>query len=297
MSDPRSRAPSGRRDPSSIEIEIEPAGGLLPEATLRVLETHAIPGSERHDPGERSHTRLLRLEGKAVAVTARVEPDRVTARAFAPSSARPALEAAVRFWLDLDTDLGAVESALAPDPLLEPLIAKRRGLRQVRYPDPFEGSITTVLGQQVSLAACRTFSGRFAQTFGTATPEGLVVFPEPESVASLAADEIRDATRITSARAATVKAVAELFASGPGLESREGWASARESLLAIPGIGPWTVDYLAVRAIGDPDAFTPGDLILRRALGNVSIREAAERAADWTPWRAYALAHLWAEAA
>lgn len=169
--------------------------------------------------------------------------------------------------------------------------------------DPWETAVLTVLGQQVSLAAARTFGARLVQAFGTAGPGGYFLFPPPERLARAGTEELRAAVRITGARSRTIKALAEAVAGGlslsavpasggPGLD-----AGTRRALLALPGIGPWTVDYLAVRAAGDRNGFVPGDLVLRRALGVETAREATALAESWQPWRAYALFHLWTAAA
>ncbi|MEA5456348.1 hypothetical protein SPF06_16560 [Sinomonas sp. JGH33] len=155
--------------------------------------------------------------------------------------------------------------------------------------DRFQTAVTTVLGQQVSLAAGRTFSGRLVAAYGTEGPGGLRCFPGPAALADAHPEELRATVGLTSARARTVSALASLWAGSAGTPSRE-------ELLTVAGIGRWTVDYLAVR-YGDRDAFTPGDLVLRRALGGVSAREAEKRSEAWRPYRAYALMHLWTEAA
>jgi len=105
------------------------------------------------------------------------------------------------------------------------------------------------------------------------------------------------AVGLTTTRAATVCRLAAIVASGLALDHRTPRAEVEASLLAVPGIGRWTVDYLTVRASGDRDAFAPGDLVLRRALGVRTAREAAAIAEAWRPWRTYALMHLWTHAA
>jgi 3-methyladenine DNA glycosylase/8-oxoguanine DNA glycosylase len=173
--------------------------------------------------------------------------------------------------------------------LLAPLLAARPTLRVIGSPDHFQSAVTTVLGQQVSLAAGRTFAGRLVAAFGAPGPNGFRAFPRPETLAAADPEKLRAAVGLTRARARTVLALSQAWRdAGRELEPHK--------LLAIPGIGQWTVDYLSVR-FGDRDAFTPGDLVLRRALGGVTAREAAARSEVWRPFRAYALVHLWTEAA
>src|SRR5690606_553219 len=187
---------------------------------------------------------------------------------------------------------GAVELALGADPRLGPLLARRPGLRIVGHPDPFEAAITTVIGQRVSLAAGRVFGTRLVDLFA---PTGdLVEFPGPETVAAADPAAVQRAVGVTGARARTVVELAALFAAGLDPRAEES-ARVRERLLAVRGIGPWTGEYLAVRVLGDRDAFPSGDLVLQRALGVTAAREAETLAEPWRPWRAYALFHLWTE--
>jgi len=151
-----------------------------------------------------------------------------------------------------------------------------------------------IIGQQVSLAAARTFAGRLVAAHG-APVDDLRAFPDAAALARLGPDEIQQCAGLTRARASTLHQAALRWADGPllaGLDVGE----ARRMLLAMPGIGPWTADYLLVRALQHPDAFAPGDLVARRALG-LDQRTAAERAAAWSPYRSYALLHLWTDEA
>lgn len=278
------------------EWTIEVPGGLHAPSVLASLAAHALPGAERYDRSRGAHTRLVALTAQVVAVT--IQPSshqvRIAASPAGIDSATLAeVTGVVRFWLDLDTDIVAVQEHLCQDDLLAPLILARPGLRVVRYTEPFEAAVMTVIGQQVSLAAARTFGGRLVESFGGNGLDGLVRFPEPAELARLDPGAIQRAVGLTSARSATVSALARAFADGLRLDPEDEPERARRALLAIPGIGPWTADYLAVRALADPDAFTPSDLVLRRALGNPSPGQASIRADAWRPWRAYALMHLW----
>lgn len=210
------------------------------------------------------------------------------------SAADDAVLPLVRAWLDLDSDVVAIGAALARDPLLAPLVAARPGLRATQYPEPFEAAVMAVLGQQVSVAAARTFGGRAVTAFGEPGGLGLRAFPTPAALLAGPLEELRAAIGVTRARAATVRAVAAAFADGLVLDRAGDLPEQRRLLLAIPGIGPWTADYLGLRLLGDPDAFPAGDLVLRRALGGVSTADADRASQAWRPHRAHAAFHLWA---
>jgi len=154
-----------------------------------------------------------------------------------------------------------------------------------------KAAVTTVLGQQVSLAAARTFGGRLAAAYGTPGPDGLTVYPSPARLAAVDQVELQAVVRITHARARTLHALAQACADG--LVLAPGATDVRPRLLALPGIGPWTADYLALRVLADRDAMPVGDLVLRRALGVPTDRDVARVAQSWRPWRAFAAVHLW----
>ncbi len=193
--------------------------------------------------------------------------------------------------LDLDHDPATAEF-LARDPLLTP--GYRPGIRIVGFASAFEGAVTTVLGQQVSLAACRTVTARLVARWGTPGPEGLRSFPSPEHLAAAPADELRAAIGLTSARAATLADVVALFANG--FDPTDGDFAPSSALGRLRGIGPWTLDYLRLRTLQDADCFVPGDLIARRAMGVSTAAEAATLAERWRPARGYALFQLWTRA-
>lgn len=204
----------------------------------------------------------------------------------------PRLVGRLRHWADLDAEPARVAAVLAADPLLEPLVDRRPGLRVPGTVDPGELALRTVLGQQVSVAAARTLTGRLVAAAGAPTPHGLLRFPEPAEVAGLGVDGLR-ALGVTGARATTLAHLAAVLADGLDLGPGADRSVARAALAAVPGIGPWTVEYVALRAMGDPDAFPAHDLVLRQALGGVTAAEALRRAESWRPWRGYAAQHLW----
>lgn len=275
-----------------VALSLEARGGLEAAAMLASLAAHTVPGAERTDLEAGTHERIVQTAKGQVAVSVHLEPAGVEVVAWGPEGGLSDGVAAVRRWLDLDTDLSAVAAVLGDDADVGPLVRARPRLRVIGTTDAFQTAVTTVLGQQVSLAAGRTFAGRLVAAYGTPGPHGLVRFPAPYQLAEAEAEELRAAVGLTAARARTVLAVARAFA---GKDHRSGAAELpldRGELLQLPGIGPWTADYLEVRT-GHRDAFAPGDLVLRRALGGVSAAEAARRSEAWRPFRAYALVHLW----
>lgn len=281
----------------------DPAPTFLPgrlerDVVLGSLVRHSVSGVERVDLASGTVTRLVggttspagSTPGRApVPLTVAVREDGVQVH----GPATPATLDAVREWFDLDTDVEAVHEAFRDDTVLGPLVRRRPALRVIGHPDAFEAAAQTVLGQQVSLAACRTFTGRLAAAYGWAGEDGLTTFPDAPTVAAADQEELRAAIGIPAARARTVIALAEAFASGLRVERGADQAEVRERLLALPGIGPWTADYLALRVLRDPDAYPVGDLVLRRALGGISPAAALEYGQRWRPWRAYATMHLW----
>ncbi|WP_104053415.1 MULTISPECIES: DNA-3-methyladenine glycosylase [unclassified Arthrobacter] len=275
---------------------------------FRALAAHAVPGVERaeYDDGgawvERlvpapSGPALVRVRfGHPGAVEAELSLDGAT-----PAKARGQEEAAVlalvRRWLDLEADPAVIDPFLSGFDLLAPLVAVSRGLRVPGSVDGFETAVQTVLGQQVSLAAARTFGARLAASYGGAERDGLRAFPSPEELAAVPPSELQLAVGLTHARARTVTALAGAVASGLEISPEADAGSTRSALLALPGVGPWTADYLAVRVFGDRDAYPADDLVLKRALGVATARAAAALSEPWRPWRAYALFHLWTAAA
>lgn len=276
---------------------LAPNGALDAGPMAAILANHAIPGCEITDRPGRSHTRLLPGPRGPRRATVTIRSDAVELTADAEDAAEfDQLVRVTRSWLDLDTEVDAVARAFGDDPLLGPLVRQRPGLRAVGYPEPFEAAVMTVLGQQVSVAAGGTFGGRLAAAYGTPSPSGLTIFPTPEVIAAAPHEELRSAIGVTRTRAATVQHVARAVVDGLELHPAADHAALRRQLLALPGIGPWSADYLAVRVLRDADAFTPGDLVARRAMGGPSIRDAERISEAWRPYRAYALFHLWTSA-
>lgn len=283
-------APQGFSCDIAVPLELD--------AIFQTLTAHAVPGMDIVDPEAHTLTRPLRLTDGIVRVTLSLEPGRVTGLVAADSPVTAGhiveTEAIVRHWFDLDTDVAEVSRVLSRDPLLASSVTARPGLRLTGYPSLWEATLMTVVGQQVSLAAARTFCGRLATTWGPELTEGILL-PSPNELAGVTQPELYEAVRLTRARGNTVVAIAEAFASGQVSEQQEPELFL-ERLLALPGIGPWTVGYLAARALRLPDAFPAGDLVLRKKLGLMPERELVRFAQRWAPYRSYAALHVWAAA-
>jgi AraC family transcriptional regulator of adaptative response / DNA-3-methyladenine glycosylase II len=222
----------------------------------------------------------------------------------------------VRHLLDLDADPVAVGEGLGRDEHLRPLIERAPGRRVPRILDPAAFALRAVLGQQVSTAAARTHAARLVAALGepVVDPDGGLthLFPTAEAVVAAASEpavlpgaapgstRLDEILRMPASRRRTVLTMATALADDTvRLDAGADWADVRRSLLALPGIGPWTVETIAMRALGDPDAFVGSDLgVLKAAgaLGLPSTHPALERATGaWSPWRAYAVQYLWAE--
>ncbi len=201
-----------------------------------------------------------------------------------------------RRMLDADCDPVAVDDAFAGDPVVGPLVRRRPGLRVPGHPDGDELAIRTVVGQQVSVAGARTVTGRIVAAHGAPLPEpeGALTHLFPTAAALAGADP--ESMPMPRARGRALVGLAAALAGGEvDLSGAADRAEVRASLLARPGIGPWTADVVAMRALGHPDVFLPTDLGVRAALRGLGHDPdtAATTADAWRPWRSYALLHLW----
>jgi len=178
-------------------------------------------------------------------------------------------EARVRRLFDLDADPDAIAAKLGRDRMLAPILRRFPGVRVPGTWDPFELAVRAIVGQQVSVAGARTILGRIAAAHTLA----------PERLAEV------DVEGMPRKRAQTIRNLARVVASGEIVLGRD-------DLTQLPGIGPWTASYIAMR-LGDPDAFPAGDLVLRRNAGDLNERELLKRAEGWRPFRAYAAMLLW----
>jgi AraC family transcriptional regulator, regulatory protein of adaptative response / DNA-3-methyladenine glycosylase II len=265
---------------------------------LTFLEQRAVAGIEqaRNYTYKRSISlthgwAIVELRGEADHVSCRLELEDVRDRALAVSRCRR--------LLDLDADPHTIESALARDDRLRPVVARRPGLRVPGTLDPEELAIRAVLGQQVSVAAARTSAARLVVAYGRRLVEsrGAITHMWP-SMEVLAGSDLQE-LKVPRTRRDTVRNLAGALADGSlrldeGAEGNE----IRERLLGLAGIGPWTASYIAMRALKEPDAFMATDLGVKRgavALGLPAEPRALESYSQrWRPWRSYAVQYLWA---
>jgi AraC family transcriptional regulator of adaptative response / DNA-3-methyladenine glycosylase II len=297
----RSRRHGRAEDSGAVTLWLPYRSPLDSAGLIGYLALRAVPGVEEVRDG--AYRRSLRLPRGAGTVELRPVDGHVQA-SFRLDDLRD-LAAAVqrsRALLDLDSDPHAVTEALGSDALVGPLVRAAPGRRVAGTVDGDEIAVRAVLGQQVSLAGAATFAGRLVAAHGQrlVRPLGAVthVFPSADALADADPADLA----MPSARGrALLGLVAALAAGEVVLDAGGDREQARQRLLALPGIGPWTAGYVAMRALRDPDAFLPTDLGVRRSLerlGHDGRPAAAERLAErWRPYRAYAMQHLWAHLA
>ncbi|MBT0565571.1 DNA-3-methyladenine glycosylase 2 family protein [Williamsia sp. CHRR-6] len=265
------------------------------------LSAHAIDGLEavHHDGEVPVYTRALTLPHGPAAIALAVSDDHVAAD-IACTDLRD-LSAAVqriRRLLDLDADTESIDRALHADPVLAPLIDRCPGIRSPGAVDPFETLIRTMVGQQISLAAARTHGRRLVDALGEPLPVAADhigpaprLFPTPAAIAERGHQVLTGPRRRVDAIIGAARAVAE---GTVDLHAGLTTAQIRAHVLALPGIGRWTADYLALRVLGDPDVLLDTDLILLRSAARLDID--LTDTAHWAPWRSYVSMHLWHDA-
>jgi len=265
---------------------------------LGFLRGRAIPGVEKI--GEREYRRVVHLDGHLGEIAVTPAKDRSALLLELAPELLPVvmpLVARVRRMFDLDARPDLVDRALVRDATLAPMIAARPGLRLPGAIDPFEASIRALLGQQVSVAAATTLAGRFAAQLGTKLHDGELCyrFPTPTEVAAAGAEKIVK-IGMPMSRAQAIHNFARALDRGEiQLDHYADLEVFVAKLVELPGIGPWTAHYLAMRALHLPDAFPASDLGIQKALARSGPREAEARAEAWRPYRSYAVIHLWTE--
>ena len=270
-------------------------------ALLAFLHARALPGLEHVD--KHGYARAIGTPQRPGWLRVSAWDDSTHALRLELHGAAPAdllgLVARVRRMFDLDADPHAIAGVLARDPLLRPLLRSRPGLRLPGAWDGFELAARAVLGQQVSVAAARTLATRLLQRFGRPLAPGDApalthLFPDAADLDGASFDGIG----LTRARSATLHAVAHALRSGAvDFDPARTLDDHVARWTALPGIGPWTAHYVALRARSHPDAFPADDLVLRRAAARngkpPSATALVRHAEAWRPWRAYAVMHLW----
>lgn len=307
------RPPSALRRKTSAAVEDVEAGVTLRlryrppydwESILGHLRARAIPGVEMVENGK--YLRTVEMDGSVGSIEVAHLPQwqglGVTIR-FPNVRSLPAIVARVRRLFDLGADIETIDAHLSSDPMLAPLVARRPGLRAPGGWDGFELGVRAILGQQVSVAAARRLAGQLVVLHGQPAATGVGnhpslthVFPTAERIASAESLSLG----MPKSRQMSLKAFAEAVMVDPNLFRPSGTMEKTiDRLRTIRGVGEWTAQYIALRAIREMDAFPAADIGLRRgATGTDGARPTPvnllHRAESWRPWRAYAAQHLWA---
>jgi AraC family transcriptional regulator of adaptative response / DNA-3-methyladenine glycosylase II len=274
------------------------------ESMLAFLRARAIPGVEIVDNGR--YLRTVEVEGAMGSIEVTHVPERQSLRVsirFPDVRLLPAIVARVRRLFDLGADIETIDSHLSVDPVLAPLVARRPGLRAPGGWDGFEIAVRAVLGQQISVVAARGYAGRLVALHGRVVPKSFRIHPELSRVfptAKRLASASSIGLAMPGARLAALKAVAEAAMADPNLFRPFGNIEETVARLrTIRGIGEWTAQYIALRAIREMDAFPATDIGLLRSVASMDGEKTTpanllSRAESWRPWRAYAAQHLWA---
>ncbi len=273
-------------------------------AMMRFFQSRAIPGVEQG--GDAFYRRSIRFDNCSGLLE--VWPGKSANHLNATFYGVPIEElrksvVKSRQLFDLDVDQLKVNELLATDPLLASMVEQRPGIRVPGAWDVFELSVRAILGQQISVQAARTLAGRLVERFGEAlTPregwEVTALFPKPEVLAEVDASVIG----LPKKRAASISSLGKAFAGKQvNIDATSSLEDVEKCLVKLPGIGPWTAQYIAMRALSEPDAFPKGDLGLIRAIEaqgfECDIPSLQKMAEKWRPFRAYATLHLWASLA
>ncbi len=307
-----SRGAPGSRTEGSLTLRLPVRTPFAASALLDFLAYHLVPGVETAGPGW--YARTLDLpHGPGVLRLALTDPDPAPAdtsdahraggttqvlATFSLADLRDTTAAVerTRRLLDADCDPLAIAEHLGTDPVLGPLVARHPGLRVPGQVDGAETAIRTVIGQQVSVTGARTVTGRVVAAHGTPIETGVPglthLFPRTEVLAAVDPETLP----MPRARGRALVGLAAALAGGAvSLDRGPERDAVREQMLALRGIGPWTADYVAMRALAHPDVFLPTDVGVRIALTRLGLDPVTEvaRADAWRPWRSYALLHLW----
>jgi len=282
----------------SLSLRLPFRKPFCPDNLFGHLAATAVPGVEEWLAG--AYRRTIRLTHGHAIVALRPTPNHVACR-ISLTDQRDLTSAIsrCRWMLDLDADPEAVDAVLSQDPPMARLVASNPGRRVPRTVDPAEFAVRAVLGQQVSTAAARTHAGRLVRAHGdlVSDPHGGLthLFPTPKILAAMDPSDLA----MPQSRRRTLMGLVEALAKGElDLDLGADWREARARLSALHGFGPWTVESIAMRSLGDPDAFIAGDLGIKLAAVKLGIpgtpRALTDHSHLWRPWRSYAVQYLWA---
>lgn len=260
----------------------------------------ALAGVESLQP--LSYARSVQLDGQRGWLRVQPLADQQALQMQYSESLQPCLAtltARVRKMFDLDCQPQQISAHFADDAQLGPLVARNPGLRLPTAFEPFEQAVRAIVGQQVTVKAAVTITGRLVTRLGETlqfpdSPDLNRLFPSPSAIA----DANLEGIGMPGKRVQTLQNFAAQVASGNlRLDLQDGYSTFVERLCALPGIGPWTAEYIALRAFGEVDAFPASDLGLLKApvwgADGIDAKQLKARAEAWRPWRAYAAAHLW----
>ncbi|MBS2011621.1 MAG: helix-turn-helix domain-containing protein [Deltaproteobacteria bacterium] len=291
----KARAASGRARREGLVLRLDYRPPLDWDALIAFLGARAIPGVELAEGGV--YRRTVRIGDHTGVLSVRPDPSRAALVCEASLTLAPVVlqvVARVRRLFDLDARPTIIADHLARDPRLAPLVRAAPGLRLPGSFDGFEMAVRAILGQQVTVKGATTLAGRIVarvgaplDVAGTTAPGLTHVFPRPEDLAD---GRALSSLGMPQARADAIAALARAVRDDRvSLDPRASVEKTMEALRELPGIGEWTAQYVAMRALGWPDAFPATDLGIRNALGD----DALAKAEAWRPWRAYAVMHLW----
>jgi AraC family transcriptional regulator of adaptative response / DNA-3-methyladenine glycosylase II len=291
----RTERRSSLGDSIALRMEYRPPFDF--QAMLDFLSRRAIPGVEAVVDG--GYRRTVEIGAASGLVSVVHDPSRAHLLANVSLSLAPKLMVIVsrlRALFDLDAQPSVIEEHLSTDPLIRECVVSCPGLRVPGAFDPFETSVRAILGQQVSVGAATTLSGRIAKTFGKPlVPSGGLdrAFPSPAALERAGAKRVAAIGMPLSRARAIIELARAVSRSRIDLSGGSAPEDVVARLIDLPGIGEWTAHYLAMRVLRWSNAFPSGDLGVRRALGVKTASAARARAKSWEPWRAYAVMHLW----
>jgi AraC family transcriptional regulator of adaptative response / DNA-3-methyladenine glycosylase II len=298
------RRHSARHEGKDVALRLRYRSPYEWDCMLDFLRSRAVAGVEIVDRDR--YLRTVEIDGAMGSIEVTHLPDRQSLNVsicFSDVRLLPAIVARVRRLFDLGADIGTIGDHLSGDPVLAPLVAQRPGLRAPGGWDGFETAIRAVLGQQITVAAARRLAGRLVALHGRAVPKSFLIhpglsrtFPAARQLASAASIGLG----MPEARLKALRAVAEAAVADPNLFRPFGSIEQTVTRLrSIRGIGEWTAQYIALRAIREMDAFPATDIGLLRSVAAMDGEKSTpgnllSRAESWRPWRAYAAQHLWA---